>query len=103
MTLPDPDSRLPRGGFNAYDIRYSDAPWSAQAAWVSKINDRYIIATTQAHFTMDGRDLLRESSLEEYKNEKDRLAEERQKQGKENPDLSLYPDYDYRHQGIVYA
>jgi MoCo/4Fe-4S cofactor protein with predicted Tat translocation signal len=103
MTLPDPDSRLPRGGFNAYDLRYSDAPWSSQGAWVSKTNDRYIVASTQAHFTMDGRDILRESSLEEYQNEKDRLAEERQQQGKENHDLSLYPDYDYKNQGNGYA
>src|SRR5207244_10755297 len=53
--------------------------------------------------TMDGRDILRESSLEEYFSERDRLAAERQKQTKENRELSLYPDFDYQNQGNGYA
>src|SRR5207253_6774916 len=28
-------------GFNAYEIRYSDEPWSASRAWVSKTNEQY--------------------------------------------------------------
>jgi molybdopterin-containing oxidoreductase family iron-sulfur binding subunit len=102
-TIPDPDSRLPQGGFNAYDVRFSDQPWSATGASVSKTAERFLIASTQAHFTMDGRDLLRESTLEEYEREKDRLAEERKDQNKENHDLSLYPDFDYKNQGNGYA
>src|SRR5204862_1597131 len=61
-TIPDPDSRLPQGGFNAYDVRFSDQPWSASGASVSKTAERFLVASTQAHFTMDGRDLLRASS-----------------------------------------
>ena len=102
-TIPDPDSRLPQGGFNAYDVRFSDQPWSATGASVSKIAERFLIASTQAHFTMDGRDLLRESTLEEYQQEKDRLAKEGKDQNKENHDLSLYPDFDYKNQGNGYA
>jgi len=102
-TIPDPDSRLPQGGFNAYDVRFSDQPWSATGASVIKTAERFLVASTQAHFTMDGRDLLRASTLEEYEREKDRLAEERKDQNKENHDLSLYPDFDYKNQGNGYA
>ncbi|HBB94009.1 MAG TPA: molybdopterin oxidoreductase [Blastocatellia bacterium] len=102
-TIPDPDSRLPQGGFNAYDVRFSNQQWSATGASVSKTAERFLIASTQAHFTMDGRDLLRASSIEEYQHERDRLAEERKDQNKENHDLSLYPDFDYKNQGNGYA
>jgi molybdopterin-containing oxidoreductase family iron-sulfur binding subunit len=102
-TIPDPDSRLPQGGFNAYDVRFSDQPWSATGASVSKTAERFLVASTQAHFTMDGRDLLRASTLEEYEREKDRLAEKGKDQNKENHDLSLYPDFDYKNQGNGYA
>src|SRR5438270_4556888 len=52
---------------------------------------------------MEGRDLLRESSLEEYLKEKDYLREEAEKQKQELHDLSLYKDYDYQDQGNGYA
>jgi MoCo/4Fe-4S cofactor protein with predicted Tat translocation signal len=102
-TITDPDSRLPSGGFNAYEIRYSDAPWSAVGATVSKTNEQYQIATVQVHFSMEGRDLLRESSLEEFVKDKERLREEKEKQKKELHDLSLYPEVDYQNQGNGYA
>jgi MoCo/4Fe-4S cofactor protein with predicted Tat translocation signal len=102
-TIVEPDYPLPSGGFNAYDIRYSDEPWSANGAWVSKTNERFVIASTQAHFTMDGRDILRESTIEEFEREKDQLAQERQTQEKELHDLSLYQDFDYKNQGNGYA
>ncbi len=103
MSITDPDSRLPHGGFNAYDIRFSDSAWTAAGVSVSKTNERYVIASTQAHFTMDGRDILRSSSIEEYEREKHRIAEERKHQEKENRELSLYPDFDYQNQGLGYA
>jgi MoCo/4Fe-4S cofactor protein with predicted Tat translocation signal len=102
-TIVEPDYRLPSGGFNAYDIRYADEQWFASGAWVSKTNERFVIASTQTHFTMDGRDILRETSIEEYEREKDQLAQERQTQEKELHDLSLYQDFDYKNQGNGYA
>ena len=99
VTIVEPDSRLPSGGFNAYEIRTADAPWFATGAQASKVAGQFQLATTQAHFSMEGRDLLRESSLEEYSREKDHLREEAEKQKKELHDLSLYPDFDYKNQG----
>jgi MoCo/4Fe-4S cofactor protein with predicted Tat translocation signal len=103
MTIAEPDSRLPSGGFNAYEIRTADAPWFATGAQVTKAAGQFQLATTQAHFSMEGRDLLRESSLEEYSKEKDHLRQEAEKQKKELHDLSLYPDFDYKGQGNGYA
>ncbi len=90
-------------GFNAYEIRFSDEPWSAVGATVSKTNEQYQIATVQVHFSMEGRDLLRESSLEEFLKDKEKLREEQEKQKKELHDLSLYPEVDYQNQGNGYA
>src|SRR5439155_26229443 len=86
-------------GFNAYEIRMSDAPWSASGVEVRKTGAQYQLAATQVHFSMEGRDILRESSLGEYLYEKDRLSEELEKQKKELDDLSLYQDFDYQNQG----
>ena len=90
-------------GFNAYEIRMSDAPWSASGVEVRKTGAQYQLAATQVHFSMEGRDILRESSLEEYLKEKDHLREELDQQKKELHDLSLYQDFDYQNQGNGYA
>jgi MoCo/4Fe-4S cofactor protein with predicted Tat translocation signal len=90
-------------GFNAFDIRPSDAPWTALGAQATKAAGRYELGTTQVHFQMEGRDLLRESSLEEFLKDKERLREEQEKQKKELHDLSLYPEVDYKNQGNGYA
>jgi len=90
-------------GFNAFDIRPSDAPWTAFGAQATKAAGRYEIGTTQIHFSMEGRDLVRESSLEEYLKDKEHLREEQEKQKKELRELSLYKDYDYQNQGNGYA
>ena len=90
-------------GFNAYEIRGSDAPWAASGVEVRKTGAQYQLAATQVHFSMEGRDILRESSLEEYLKEKDRLREELEKHKTELHDLSLYQDFDYKNQGNGYA
>jgi MoCo/4Fe-4S cofactor protein with predicted Tat translocation signal len=106
--VTDPDGPLPSGGFNAYDIRYSDSPWVGAGASATKTGERYVIASTQAHFLMTDptgvkRDVLRESTVDEYQREKERLLDERKHQERENRDLSLYPDFDYKDQGNGYA
>jgi molybdopterin-containing oxidoreductase family iron-sulfur binding subunit len=107
-TITDPDTRLPQGGFNAYDIRFADQPWSATGASVSKTAERFLIASTQAHFMMtdpqgNNRDILRVNSIDEFEREKERIADEEKEQNKENHELSLYPDVDYKNQGNGYA
>jgi MoCo/4Fe-4S cofactor protein with predicted Tat translocation signal len=106
--VTDPDGPLPSGGFNAYDIRYSDSPWLGEGASITKTGERYVIASTQAHFLMTDptgvkRDVLRESTIDEYQREKERVLDERKHQERENRELSLYPDFDYKDQGNGYA
>ena len=109
-TIPDPDIRLPQGGFNAYDVRFSDQPWSATGASVSKTAERFLIASTQAHFMLrdpasggPDRDILRESPVEEYLKDREAMLEEREKHRKELHEFSLYPEFDYKNQGNGYA
>jgi molybdopterin-containing oxidoreductase family iron-sulfur binding subunit len=90
-------------GFNAYDIRRSDAPWSAPGAWINKNGQRYAIATTQLQFDMLGRDILRETPVDDYLKSRDELQGKREEQHKETHELSLYEDFDYKNQGNGYA
>jgi MoCo/4Fe-4S cofactor protein with predicted Tat translocation signal len=60
-------------GFNAYEIRTADAPWSAGGAQVEKAGVRHQLAVTQLHFMLEDRnfskedrDVLRSQTLEEY-------------------------------------
>ena len=53
---------------------------------------------------MEGRDLLRESSLEEYRAQtRDICAKNKRSIRRNCSELSLYPDFDYKNQGNGYA
>ncbi|HLN97821.1 MAG TPA: TAT-variant-translocated molybdopterin oxidoreductase, partial [Pyrinomonadaceae bacterium] len=60
-------------GFNAYEIRTSDSPWSAAGVQVEKGTAQHLLAVTQLHFLLEDRDfskedrdVLRSQTLEEY-------------------------------------
>ena len=53
-------------GFNAYTIRSSDSPWLSSGVRIAKAGGRFQLAVTQLHFNMEGRDVLRTGTLEEY-------------------------------------
>jgi molybdopterin-containing oxidoreductase family iron-sulfur binding subunit len=60
-------------GFNAYEIRTSDSPWSASGVQVEKAGVQHLLAVTQLHFMLEDRnfskedrDVLRSQTLEEY-------------------------------------
>ena len=54
-------------GFNAYSVRSSSAPWrvSSEVA-VSQGSGDYLLASTQDHHSMEGRDLVRSAPLQKY-------------------------------------
>ena len=52
--------------FNAYLLRTSDAPWFGSGLEISKTGERYLLATTQMHQLMEGRNPVRVATLEEY-------------------------------------
>jgi molybdopterin-containing oxidoreductase family iron-sulfur binding subunit len=91
-------------GFNAYDLRTSDAMWSGQDLRVELTGEDYPLASTQIHFQMEGRDIVRHGTFAEW-TQRPELAPERE-QKKEPPepagenrepegDETLYPQYDY--------
>jgi len=60
-------------GFNAYQIRTSDSPWSATGVQVEKGVGQALVAVTQLHFLLEDRDfskedrdVLRSQTLDEY-------------------------------------
>jgi molybdopterin-containing oxidoreductase family iron-sulfur binding subunit len=53
-------------GFNAYLLRTSAAPWNAGGLRLRQTGEHYDLAGTQHHFSMEGRDLLRVGTLEDY-------------------------------------
>ncbi len=55
-------------GFNAYQLRTTSAPYYATRATVKLIpNNVHQLAQTQNHYSMEGRALVREGSVEDYK------------------------------------
>jgi MoCo/4Fe-4S cofactor protein with predicted Tat translocation signal len=54
-------------GFNAYAIRTASAPNYGAGAEIRKIGEQYPLACTQFHHSMEGRDLVRVATLEEYR------------------------------------
>jgi molybdopterin-containing oxidoreductase family iron-sulfur binding subunit len=53
-------------GTNVYPLRVSDAMWFADVTSIRKTGRTHVLATTQHHFRMEGRDLVRAGTLAEY-------------------------------------
>jgi molybdopterin-containing oxidoreductase family iron-sulfur binding subunit len=53
-------------GFNAYAVRTTTTPWNATGVKIDGTGDTYILASTQAHFRMEGRRPVRQGSRDEY-------------------------------------
>ena len=59
--------RVGRGaGFNAYTLRTSDAMWSGGGLSVRRTGRTSKLVSTQHHYSMEGRDLIRVATAEEY-------------------------------------
>ena len=52
-------------GFNTYALRGSAAPWFG-AATIAKTGDRYDLVGTQDHWSIEGRNIIRSATLEEF-------------------------------------
>ncbi len=77
-------------GFDAGWIRPYATPWIGTGLEIRKTGDKWPLAATQTHSSMEGRELIRVATLEEYgKNPKFAQADV-----EENP-LSLYPAVKY--------
>jgi Fe-S-cluster-containing dehydrogenase component len=79
-------------GFNGYVLRGSTSPWFG-AAEVSATGDEYRLVTTQDHWTLEGRNIVRSGTLEEFKTTPT-FAQEMEHLTLEKP-ISLYPAHSY--------
>jgi MoCo/4Fe-4S cofactor protein with predicted Tat translocation signal len=80
-----------RVGFDAYPLRTSRAPWTTRGEIV-KTGEKYPLATTQNHFLMENRNVVRVATVEEYRHEPEIISH----MGHTPPKtLTLYPEYEY--------
>ncbi|HUG53666.1 MAG TPA: TAT-variant-translocated molybdopterin oxidoreductase [Vicinamibacteria bacterium] len=79
-------------GFDAFRLRTSDAPWFGGGLEVSKTGEKYTLAVTQDHWSMEGRPIVAAAGLEEYRANPDFAREAVHHPPK---DLSLYPEFRY--------
>ena len=79
-------------GFNAYKLRSSANPWVATGVSVSRTGDSQEISVTQSHHSLEGRNLLRRATLEEFTKEPGFASAEE----KAHKIFSLYPAYEYK-------
>ena len=62
-------------GFNAYELQISDQPWTVPNVDLRVTSERYSLACTQAHHSLDGRDVIRSGSLAEYRDNPKQVGE----------------------------
>jgi len=94
-------------GFNAYKLRTSDALWHGAGLEVAPAGRSYPLASTQIHFNLEGRDIVRHGSFDEWLKDPHltrprELSEEPQPAGENRqpePNETLYPEYDYAEGG----
>ncbi|HEV2764258.1 MAG TPA: 4Fe-4S dicluster domain-containing protein, partial [Pyrinomonadaceae bacterium] len=91
-------------GFDAYQLRTSDAFWGGPGLELVKTDETYPLASTQTHFGMEGREIVREGTLEHYlqdptlKPHRDHAKQPPKPAGENReppPGESLYPQYPY--------
>ena len=82
-----------RVGFSAYALRGSEALWFARGAALSKTGEQAVLACTQDHWSMEGRNIIRAATAAEYEHDPSFARE----MGEEPPqDLTLYPNREYK-------
>jgi molybdopterin-containing oxidoreductase family iron-sulfur binding subunit len=79
-------------GFNAFALRTSGSASFAAGVELHKEEEKYKLATTQHHWVMEGRDLVRSGTLSHYREEPE-FARERVEEPAR--DLTLYQSFEY--------
>ena len=80
-----------RLGFNANTIRTAEAGWRATGATLRKLAGQYPVACTQFHQVIEGRDLIRAGTLEQFRSDPEFV----QAKDKHAHAASLYPGFKY--------
>lgn len=82
MTGADTSDDSP--AYNAYALRTSDAPWMGTGLELTPLHKRTSLATTQFHSNMEGRDLVKHTTLDAFLQDPDFAHQP-------EPALSLFP------------
>jgi ferredoxin len=80
-------------GFNAYALQTSMATWGDSGLELRKTGERYPLASTQQHQSMEGRNLVRVGTLSQYLAHPEFVHEMAHEPP---PDLTLYPPHEYK-------
>jgi molybdopterin-containing oxidoreductase family iron-sulfur binding subunit len=86
-------------GYNANFFRYAATPWALGGVEVRKADARHRLASTQGHFTMEGRHLVRVAGVEEYRKDPEVFAHMGHTPAKE---MTLYPD-EWKYEGHAWG
>jgi molybdopterin-containing oxidoreductase family iron-sulfur binding subunit len=87
-------------GVNAYALRTSDRPWFAPGLTAHRTGERYLVACTQQHHLMEGREPVRVGTLGEY-HDRPRFAAEAEREPVEEEvrrvrrPLTMYRPHEY--------
>jgi MoCo/4Fe-4S cofactor protein with predicted Tat translocation signal len=87
-------------GYNAYRLRTADALWQGDGLTIQKLPRREKFATTQNHFTIEGRDMYRSGTLAEFVRNP-RFAAEMEEVPKD--DETLYNPDEFKKAGYAWA
>ncbi len=79
-------------GFNAYPLRNASGLWTAAGVELTPTSDSFDLACTQDHASMEGRHLVLEATLEEFRDKPEFAKEYWEEPG---PDVGLYPERKY--------
>ena len=80
-------------GFNTYALRGSATPWYG-AATITKTGDTYDLVGTQDHWSIEGRNIIRSATLEEFKAKPTFVKE--MEHLKDDKRISLYADKQFK-------
>ncbi|HXF64334.1 MAG TPA: TAT-variant-translocated molybdopterin oxidoreductase [Caldilineaceae bacterium] len=78
-------------GFNAYALRTAGAPWFGPGLALRKLSAGYAFASTQTHHSMEGRNLVRVGTVEQFEGNPTFVRE----MDAHAPAISLYPKVEY--------
>ncbi|MBI2149919.1 MAG: TAT-variant-translocated molybdopterin oxidoreductase [Acidobacteria bacterium] len=85
-------------GFNAYALRSEKTPWFGEGLELLKTGRRSQLASTQRHHNMNGRNLVRVGTIEEYLQQPN-FAQETESE--RSASISLYPGF--KHEGYAWG
>ena len=80
-------------GFNAYALRGSTSPWYG-AAEISATGDSYQLVSTQDHWTLEDRNVVRSAKLEDFKAHPEFAGG--MEHMKLDKGITLYPEHEYK-------